>query len=134
MDQEPILDPEADMVEMIVQFAQYLEKSRSRNNPVAIQDRDRFIATIMVSLLSDPNHFVGYSVTRRLLRLWVSRGGRLPIRGNLARQMVEPDQFHFTAQYLYDYGMPIKEIAMALACDTRTIEAKIITGASNEPA
>ena len=45
----------------------------------------------------------------------------MPKQGNIARTLKEQDQFEFTAQYLYDSEMKIKEIAMALGSCELTI-------------
>lgn len=101
-------------VDTILAFTHSIEAMRKANDPLCINDRDRWLVTAILTLLSDPHHHVGKTITRDLFKLWIERGGRVPKKGHLARSLRETDQFEFAAQYLYDYGMPITEIAIVL--------------------
>ncbi len=118
----PAEDPE-DPVEVILAFVRHLaQKPTVTKRPL---DRDRLIITLVLALLSDPHHHVGKKITRDLFKTWIERGGRVPQRGLIARAIREDDEFDFAVQYLYDYGMPIKDIAMALGCSEPTVLSTI---------
>lgn len=140
MTEEVIIDEEEnDLVKIILAFTQHIEGQRGIKtgikkvcpackcsfNPLESASRDEFLATIILSLVADPNHHVGKTVGRQLFKTWIDRGGRVPKHGALSREMREKAQFEFAVQYLYDYGMPVKEIANALSCSELTVRNHI---------
>ena len=112
---------ENDPVEMILAFARHIEGSRLKRDPLSIPDRDRWLIALILALISDPYHHVGRTIGRHAFKTWIDRGGKVPKQGMIARPLKEPDQFEFAAQYLYDSGMKIKDIAMALGSCEMTI-------------
>ena len=118
----PSDDPD-DPVNVILAFVQHLAQKPSVTK--APLDRDRLMITLVLALLSDPHHHVGKKITRDLFKVWIERGGRVPQRGIISRSLREADEFDFAVQYLYDYGMPIKDIAMALGCSEPTIKSAL---------
>jgi hypothetical protein len=114
----PSDDPD-DPVNVILAFVEHLA-SASRSTKVPV-DRERMIITLILALLTDPHHHVGKVITRDLFKTWIERGGKVPIQGYLSRALRETDEFEFAVQYLYDYGMPMRDIAMALGCTEQTI-------------
>lgn len=119
----PSDDPN-DPVNVIYAFIEHLMGMKGRGGKIPV-DREKLIITTILALLSDPHHHVGKLITRDLFRTWIERGGRVPIIGMLAREMREPDQFQFAVQYLYDYGMPIREIANVLGCHEMTVRTNL---------
>ncbi|MCC8991814.1 MAG: hypothetical protein LM514_04390 [Streptococcus sp.] len=114
---DPLLD-EKDPIEIILAFARQIEGARLQRDPMQIHDRDRWFVTLILALISDPHHHVGRVVGRHAFKTWIDRGGKVPKQGNIARCLKEEDQFEFAAQYLYDSGMKVKDIAMELgACE-----------------
>jgi len=114
---DPLLD-ENDPVEIILAFANQIEGARLKRDPLSIPDRDRWFITLILALISDPHHHVGRVIGRHAFKTWIGRGGKVPKQGTIARTLKEQDQFEFAAQYLYDSGMKVKDIAMALgACE-----------------
>jgi hypothetical protein len=117
---DPLID-ENDPVEIILAFANQIEGARLKRDPLSIPDRDRWFITLILALVSDPNHHVGRVIGRHLFKTWIDRGGKVPKQGTIARTLKEQDQFEFAAQYLYDSGMKVKDIAMALGSCELTI-------------
>ena len=117
---DPLID-EDDPIEIILAFARQIEGARLQRDPMQIHDRDRWFVTLILSLISDPHHHVGRVVGRHAFKTWIDRGGKVPKQGNIARCLKEEDQFEFAAQYLYDSGMKVKDIAMALGSCELTI-------------
>lgn len=112
------LTPEDDPVEIILAFARQIEGARLQRDPMQIHDRDRWFVTLILALISDPHHHVGRVVGRHAFKTWIDRGGKVPKQGNIARCLKDEDQFEFAAQYMYDSGMKVKDIARALgACE-----------------
>lgn len=124
-DEEEIESPESpepdDPVDLIVEFMATLESKRLKRDPMVINDRERWYITILLSLLSDPHHRIGKLVTKDLIRVWYERGGQLPIRGSLSRELTERGPFEFAVQYLYDYGVKTADIARAFSVNKHTI-------------
>ena len=119
--EEPADFESTDPVDIILVFLKHIEGHRMRKSPMVINDRDRLLVTMILSLLADPSHHVGKLITRDIIKVWIDRGGHIPRPGQLARSMREPDNFEFAAQYLYDYGMPITEIAIVLGVHRDTV-------------
>ena len=117
---DPLID-EDDSVEIILTFARQIEGARLKRDPLSIPDRDRWFITLILALISDPHHHVGRVIGRHAFKTWIDRGGKVPKQGNIARTLKEQDQFEFAAQYLYDSGMKVKDIAMALGSCELTI-------------
>lgn len=117
---DPLID-EHDPVEIILSFANQIEGARLKRDPLSIPDRDRWFITLILALVSDPNHHVGRVIGRHAFKTWIDRGGKVPKQGTIARTLKEQDQFEFAAQYLYDSGMKVKDIAMALGSCELTI-------------
>jgi len=117
---DPLID-ENDPVEIILAFARHIEVSRLKRDPLQLHDRDRWFVTLILALISDPHHHVGRIIGRHAFKTWIDRGGKVPRQGTIARCLKEQDQFEFAAQYLYDSGMKIKDIAMALGSCELTI-------------
>lgn len=148
MSEEPeVLEPESDPVKIVLAFTRYLEGRRTLKtggkkicpvckhgfDPMMIRERDEYLVTILLSLLADPHHHVGKLITRNLFKTWIDRGGQIPVQGTLSRALKEKDTFEFAIQYLYDYGLAIKEIANALGCCQATVRQSIrYWGASNK--
>lgn len=112
---------ENDPVEIILAFASQIEGARLKRDPLSIPDRDRWFITLILALISDPHHHVGRVIGRHAFKTWIDRGGKVPKQGNISRTLKEQDQFEFAAQYLYDSGMKVKDIAMALGSCELTI-------------
>jgi len=112
---------EDDPVEIILAFASQIEGARLKRDPLSIPDRDRWLITLILALISDPHHHVGRVIGRHAFKTWIDRGGKVPRQGTIARCLKEQDQFEFAAQYLYDSGMKVKDIAMALGSCELTI-------------
>ena len=74
-------------------------------------------------LTKTPTRFenADWNYTHNCNDIWIDRGGKVPKQGNIARTLKEQDQFEFTAQYLYNSGMKVKDIAMALGSCELTI-------------
>ena len=119
------MDDPNDPVEVILAFAEHLEGSRHPKDVNFIADRDRWFVTLILSLITDPHHPVGKVITRDLFRTWMDRGGKVPIKGHLARTLRERDEFQFACQSLYDLNVSVKDIAHALMVDTRTVRDTI---------
>jgi len=117
---DPLID-ENDPVEIILAFANQIEGARLKRDPLSIPDRDRWFVTLILALISDPYHHVGRVIGRHAFKTWIDRGGKVPKQGNIARTLKESDQFEFAAQYMYDSGMKVKDIAMALGSCELTI-------------
>lgn len=126
---------ETDPVKIVVAFARNLEGRRTIKtekkvcptckhglDPMEIRCRDEYLVTILLSILSDPDHFVGKKVTRNLFKTWIDRGGRVPIQGFLSRIIREQDSFDFAVRYLYDSGVSIKVIASAFCIAQSTVK------------
>lgn len=120
-DMDPIeFTDDPDPVDVLLRFAQRMMQRPSRKFPIT-QDRDRLFVTILLAILADPHHHLNDVITRPLLKVYLERGGKVYRRGVLSRFMREPDQFDHTVQYLYDYGLPIVEIARAMGTVSKTI-------------
>ena len=117
---DPPID-ENDPVEIILAFSRQIEGSRLKRDPLSINDHDRWFITLVLTLISDPSHHVGRTIGRHAFKTWIDRGGKVPKQGNIARTLKEQDQFEFAAQYLYDSGMKVKDIAIALGSCEFTI-------------
>lgn len=117
---DPLID-ENDPVEIILAFARQIEGARLKRDPLSIPDHDRWFVTLILALISDPYHHVGRIIGRHAFKTWIDRGGKVPKQGNIARTLKEEDQFEFAVQYLYDSGMKVKDIAMALGSCELTI-------------
>ena len=105
-----------DPLENLVTFLQNLERLRGKDDPLRVFERERFLAVTLISLLSDPKHPIGLPIMKQILPVYLSRGGKLPIVGPLARHLRETDQLDFAIQYLYDREMSVKEVANILGC------------------
>lgn len=129
---------ETDPVKIVLSFTRHLEALRGIKtakkvcpackhsfDPLAIRDRDEYLITLLLSILADPHHHIGKLITRDLFKVWIERGGIVPKQGCLTRALREQDTFDFAAQYLYDYGMPVKEIAIALGAGEVTVRKAI---------
>ena len=138
MTEPEFLEPETDPVKVVLAFTRHLEGMKGTKtakkvcpackhsfDPLAIRDRDEYLITILLSILADPHHHIGKLITRDLFKVWIERGGIVPKQGMLSRELREQDTFDFAAQYLYDYGMPIKEIAIALGAGEATVRTAI---------
>lgn len=112
---------EDDPVEIILAFARQIRESRMQKDPLKINDQDAWFVTLILALITDPNHHVGRIIGRHAFKTWIDRGGKVPKQGTIARTLKEQDQFEFAAQYLYDSGMKVKDIAMALGSCELTI-------------
>ena len=111
---EPMTFTEAiDPVDVMVRFIQRLTQHPTKHFPIT-KDRDRLIVTLLLAIIADPNHHMNEGITRPLLKVYLERGGRVYRRGLLSYAMRDIDQFDHTVQYLYDYGLPVFEIARAL--------------------
>jgi len=117
---DPLID-ENDPVEIILTFARHIEGSRLKKDQMQLYDSDRWFVTLILALISDPHHHVGRVIGRHAFKTWIDRGGKVPRQGTIARCLKEQDQFEFAAQYLYDSGMKVKDIAMALGSCELTI-------------
>ena len=116
---------EVDPLENLLVFLQNLEDLRHPNDPLRIIDRERFVAVTILSLLSDPKHPIGGPLMKKVLPVYLERGGKLPLVGQIARRMRETDQFQFTVQYLYDRGLSANEIGNIFGCHLNTIRNTI---------
>lgn len=129
---------ETDPVEIVLAFTRHIESLRTTKtgkkvcpackqgfDPLSIRERDRYLVTILLSILADPHHHIGKIVTKNLLKVWFERGGTAGVRGQLANALRDKDQFEFAMQYLYDYGLPPKDIAMALGVNVHTVYRRI---------
>ena len=129
---------ETDPVEIVLAFTRHIESLRTTKtvkkvcpackqgfDPLSIRERDRYLVTILLSILADPHHHIGKIVTKNLLKVWFERGGTACVRGQLANALRDKDQFEFATQYLYDYGLPPKDIAMALGVNVHTVYRRI---------
>lgn len=138
MTEPEFLEPETDPVKVVLAFTRHLEGMKGTKtakkvcpackhsfDPLAIRDRDEYLITILLSILADPHHHIGKLITRDLFKVWIERGGIVPKQGMLSRELREQDTFDFAAQYLYDYGMPVKEIAIALGAGEATVRKAI---------
>lgn len=110
-----------DVVDTILEFAEWLEGRRHKNDTLCVNDRDRWLVTIILGLVSDPNHRVGKVVGRRLFKTWIERGGKLPLEGISQKNIYECEQLQFAIRYMRDYGMTIEEISNALGLNRLTI-------------
>jgi len=110
-----------DPVDLILEFTQNLEGLRLKRDPLVINDRDRWFVTLILSMISDPNHRIGRLITKDLIRVWIARGGVVPVHGFISRELAERGPFEFAVQYLYDYGMSVAEIARAFNTTRVTI-------------
>ena len=110
-----------DVVDTILEFAEWVEGRRHKNDTLCVNDRDRWFVTIILGLVSDPHHRVGKVVGRRLLKTWIERGGKLPIEGISQKNIYDDEQLQFAIRYMRDYGMPIEEISNALGLNRLTI-------------
>ena len=118
--------PPDDPIEIILEALQHIESLRPRNDPLAdMVDRDRLIVAVVLGLLSDPKHHVGKYVGKSLIRAWIERGGQVPMAQKLTRFMKEPDTFEFACQYLHDYGLKVKDIAMALGVSHMAVYRRV---------
>jgi hypothetical protein len=113
-------DDPTDPVNVILAFVEHLISTGGSRRKLPL-DRDRLLVTLILALLTDPHHHVGKVITRDLFKTWIERGGKVPIQGYLSRSLRETDEFEFAVQYLYDYGMKLSDIAMALGCTEQTI-------------
>lgn len=118
------LEAEIDPVDVLVRFIQRLIQRPSKKFPIT-PDRDRLIITVLLAIISDPNHHLNTYITHPLLKVYFERGGRITRSGPLARNMREDDQFDHTVQYLYDYGMKVPDIARALSVERRAVAKRI---------
>lgn len=109
-----------DPVDVLLRFAQRLLQRPSKKFPIT-PDRDRLLVTILLAIIADPHHHLNDVITRPILKIYLDRGGRVYRKGILAHGLRETDQFDHTVQYLYDYGLPIVEIARALGTVPKTI-------------
>ena len=129
---------ETDPVEVVLAFARHIESLKGIKtakkvcpackqsfDPLSIRDRDRYLVTLILSTLADPNHHIGKRITKSIFKVWFERGGTVGVRGQLANSLREKDQFEFATQYLYDYGLPPKDIAMALGVNIYTVYRRI---------
>lgn len=136
--QEECGGSETDPVEVVLAFARYIESLKGIKtakkvcpackqsfDPLSIRERDRYLVTLILSTLADPNHHIGKLVTKNIFKVWFERGGTVGVRGQLANSLREKDQFEFATQYLYDYGLPPKDIAMALGVNIYTVYRRI---------
>lgn len=125
---EAVLEPkpltlteEPDPIDVLVRFIERILQCRASKSYPLTQERERLIVTLLLSILADPHHHLNEVITRPLLKVYFERGGRTYKCGQLSRALREKDQFDFTIQYLYDYGMSMTEIAMALGVHKATI-------------
>jgi hypothetical protein len=118
------LETDIDPVDVMVRFIQRLIQRPSKKFPIT-PDRDRLIVTVLLAIISDPNHYLNRIVTNPLMKVYLERGGRVYRAGPIARNMREDDQFDHTVQYLYDYGIPIPDIARALSVGRRAVAKRI---------
>lgn len=121
------IDPLIDPVEEILEFAKFLEGKRSKQDSLKINDRDRWLVTLALSLISDPNNRLGKKYINELLKVWANRGGKIylskkyldklkPRNPNEApnrRLFRQPDRLEFAVQYLLDAGVHHTIIAEA---------------------
>lgn len=122
---EPLhLNEALDPVDVMAHFIQRLTQLPTRNLPIT-KDRDRLIITLLLSIIADPFHHLNEVITKPLLKVYLERGGKVYRRGVLSYSMRELDQFDHTVQYLYDYGLPIIEIARAMGTLPVTIRAHL---------
>lgn len=119
-------EPPDDPVELVMQAIEHYDGLRAKLDPLKdLMDRERLLVAIILGMLADPNHPVGQHLGRRLLATWIERGGRVPKEYYLSRHLLEPSQFDFTVQYLYDCGLKIPEIARALGVHRDTVYKRI---------
>lgn len=119
---EPVTFTEAiDPIDILVRFIQRITQLPSSTRFPVTKDRDRLIVTLLLAILSDPNHHINKFITKPLLKVYLERGGRIPQQGILSRSMRDRDQFDHTVQYLYDYGLSIPDIARTLGTHPNTI-------------
>lgn len=115
-----------DPVEMVMRAIEHYDGLRSRLDPLKdMMDRERLLVAIILGMLSDPNHPVGKHLGRNAISAWIERGGKVPRPHYTSRRIMEPSQFDFTVQYLYDYGMKITEIANALGVDRNMVYKRV---------
>jgi hypothetical protein len=114
-----------DQINAMLEFIKYVEGSRKKPSRQMIYDRDRWFATMIFTTITDPKHHVGKVVGRSSFKTWIQKGGQVPKEGALDRALKEPGQFLFSVQYLYDYGLSVNEIAMALGCYPLTVKKNI---------
>lgn len=119
---EPITFTEAiDPIDVLMRFIQRIMQLPSSKKYPITKDHDRLIITILLAIIADPNHHLNEIITKPLLKVYLERGGRVYRRGLLSYSMRDIDQFDHTVQYLYDYGLPIGDIARALGTLPKTI-------------
>lgn len=111
----------SDPVETLLSFIEEMDAVGKVHDPMKTVNRERWIVTLLVSVLSDPNHRIGREVMRPLIRQWGERGGKYFIRGGISRNMLEPDQFHFSVRYLRDCGLTVRDISRALCVNEYSV-------------
>jgi hypothetical protein len=108
-------------IDRIVNFMEGMEAARHPKDPLTILDRERYWVTVILSILSDPKHPVGQPIMSDLIKTYKERGGTFPFQGLLGRHLLNTDQFDFAAQWLYDSGMRVRDIANVLGSHEQTI-------------
>ena len=96
---------DADPVETILQLTRHLEGLRNAKDPLEVNDRDRWLVTLVLELLSDPKHHIGKVIGKQAFKTWILRGGRLPTRGYNGIAVIDRDQFEHALLYLSDLGI-----------------------------
>ena len=126
------LDDPNDPVLRLQRLITQLDALKPKSATTPAPERERLLITLVLSVLADPTHPVGQPLARALIKRYLDRGGRLPIRGSIANSMRDPDEFDFAVTYLLDWrctcGKPMRrhDVAMALGCGQRTINERAL--------
>jgi len=90
-------------------------KSRDTISGVSfVNNQKELIITIIFDILSEPRNKVGNELMRSLIKTWVSRGGKCVVTTILSEALKDKSTFYHACEYLYDYGLTIREISEAL--------------------
>lgn len=116
-------DVDLDPVETILQLTARLEGLRNAKDTLSVNDRDRWLVTLVLELLSDPNHHIGKEIGKQAFKTWVERGGRLPGAGYHRIAVIDRDQLEHALLYLSDLGVSNTDLTKAFSLGITRIGA-----------
>lgn len=138
---DTIIDEPFNIVMAVNQVSKIVDdviKSRDTTSGVSfVNNPKELIITIIFDILSEPRNKVGNKLMRSLIKTWVSRGGRFTATTIISEALrKDKSTFYHACEYLYDYGLTMREIAEALCSSNvnvyRTLREINYIGKSDE--